>query len=215
QDPGPDEMQIEVVDGCSTEDDPQQVVEELGKGRVRFHRLSSNQGPSVTFNACIERSQSHWVHILHGDDMVLPGFYAAYKAMIQAYPTVAMVTGKVVTIDQDDNWLFLSPAGPTDTPLIKDYLERQAVEQQASFPTVVVKREVYERVGGFCTWFKHATDHDMWFRVGLAGPVARVPAAYALFRKHPVSDTNRFLASAFNIQEFVVSNFINIARLKE
>lgn len=34
QDPGPDEMQIEVVDDVSTKDDPEGVVRELGKGRV-------------------------------------------------------------------------------------------------------------------------------------------------------------------------------------
>src|SRR6266478_3592096 len=34
QDPGPEVMQIEVVDDHSTRDDPETVVRELGKGRV-------------------------------------------------------------------------------------------------------------------------------------------------------------------------------------
>ena len=75
QAPDPDEMQIEVVDGCSTKDDPEGMVKELGKGRVVFYRLSSNHGPAHTFNTCIERSRGQWVHVLHGDDIVLPGFY--------------------------------------------------------------------------------------------------------------------------------------------
>ena len=36
QDPGPEIMQIEVVDDHSTKDDPAAVVEELGCGRVGF-----------------------------------------------------------------------------------------------------------------------------------------------------------------------------------
>jgi len=36
QDPGANSMQIEVVDDCSTYDDPAKVVEELGQGRVVF-----------------------------------------------------------------------------------------------------------------------------------------------------------------------------------
>src|SRR5262249_32263826 len=82
QDPGPDQMQIEVVDGCSTKDDPEEIVKEVGKGRATFYRLPSNQGPAHTFNACLERSHGHWVHILPGDDMVIHGFYNSYTDAI-------------------------------------------------------------------------------------------------------------------------------------
>ena len=44
QDPGPDVMQIEVIDDHSTKDDPKAVVEELGQGRVRFYQQSQNVG---------------------------------------------------------------------------------------------------------------------------------------------------------------------------
>ena len=214
QDAGPDQMQIEVVDGCSTKDDPEAVVRELGGNRVAFHRLSSNQGGPHTFNTCIRRSRGHWVHILHGDDMVLPGFYSAYRALIESHPAVMMVVGKVVTIDEADRWLYLSPGGPVPPhAIIEDFVPRQAVEQQAAVPTVVVRRTAYERAGGFCTWFTHVADMDMWFRVGLTGPVARVPAAYALFRKHAASDTNLHTASASNVREIFVSNLVNLARL--
>jgi GT2 family glycosyltransferase len=215
QDPGPAEMQIEVVDGCSTRDDPEGVVRELGGDRVTFHRLASNQGGPHTFNTCVQRSRGRWVHILHGDDMVLPGFYSAYRALIELHPEVMMVVGKVVTIDEADRWLYLSPAGPVpEQPVIVDFVRRQAVDQQAAFPTVVVRRTAYERVGGFCTWFKHVADMDMWFRAGLTGPVARVPAAYGLFRKHAASDTNLHTVSGANVREIFVSNLVNLARLR-
>ena len=44
QDPGPDQMQIEVVDDCST-DDPQAIVDELAPDRVSFHRQPENRRP--------------------------------------------------------------------------------------------------------------------------------------------------------------------------
>src|SRR6266480_475240 len=59
QDSGPEQMQIEVVDGCSTKDDPKAIVEKLGRGRVGFSRLTSNQGAAYTFNTCIERARGH------------------------------------------------------------------------------------------------------------------------------------------------------------
>jgi glycosyltransferase involved in cell wall biosynthesis len=48
QDPGPEIMQIEVVDDCSTRDDPEAVVAELGRGRVSFFRQPQNVGHCET-----------------------------------------------------------------------------------------------------------------------------------------------------------------------
>lgn len=57
QDPGQERMQIEVVDDCSTEDDPQSVVDELGRGRVSFFRQSQNVGLVRNFETCLLRSK--------------------------------------------------------------------------------------------------------------------------------------------------------------
>ena len=163
QAPGPDEMQIEVVDGGSTKDDPEQVTKRLGKGRVAFTRLVSNHGPAHTFNVCIERSVGHWVHILHGDDMVLPGFYAAYAAAIEAYPEARTVFGQVVIVNESDQWTQLfGPTPPLESAIVTDFVERQATKQLLLFPGVVVSREAYEGCGGFCTLFEHVTDWQMW-----------------------------------------------------
>ena len=75
QDPGPEEMQIEVVDDCSKDSAASKITGGIGAGRVTFHRESENRGLANNWNRCIERARGHWAHILHHDDIVLPGFY--------------------------------------------------------------------------------------------------------------------------------------------
>src|SRR2546421_12059067 len=75
QDPGPDQMQIEVIDDCSMDNTASEVIRRVGAGRVVFHAEPQNRGLANTWNRCIERARGHWVHILHQDDIVLPGFY--------------------------------------------------------------------------------------------------------------------------------------------
>src|SRR5262249_15303408 len=99
QDSGPDQMHIEVIDDCSTKDDPRGGVSHLGIARVELFRQPSNQGATRICNTCFQRARGRWVHLLRGDDMVLPGFYAAVRGVIEANPQVNMVLGKVVTID--------------------------------------------------------------------------------------------------------------------
>jgi GT2 family glycosyltransferase len=214
QDPGSDEMQIEVVDGCSVKDDPEPVVKELGKGRVAFYRLPANRGAAHTFNACIERSRGHWVHILHGDDMVLPGFYQAYEGIMRDHSDLSLVCGRVVRIDDEDRWLEVGgPLPPKGSQLIDDFLVKQAVRNLVSAPTAVVPREVYEKVGGFCSRFMHVADMDMWFRAGQVGRVACTSQAYSCYRLHGGSETSRLMVSATNIREIYLLTLLNLARL--
>lgn len=56
QDPGPEIMQIAVVDDCSMHDDPQAVVEAVGRGRVSFFRQPFNVGNAGNFNYVPEAS---------------------------------------------------------------------------------------------------------------------------------------------------------------
>lgn len=214
QDQGSDRMQIEVVDGGSTKDDPEQVVRELGPGRVGFHRLPENRGPATTFNACIDRARGHWVHLLHGDDLVLPGFYDAYGAMIRAFPQVVMVVGQSLTFDEREVWKAIEgPYPPAGGGILDNFAQRVVTHWLAHFPSVVIRRSAYEAVGGYCAFFECCCDWDMWMRVGLQGPVACAPRPYALYRWHGESETTRHVATGVNVREACIVIATNLARL--
>src|ERR1035441_1648128 len=84
QDPGPEEMQIEVVDDVSLVDDPEPIVRRVAGHRVSFFRNPRNIGLMPNFNNCVERARGHWVHILHTDDFVYPGFYQRLRTPLEA-----------------------------------------------------------------------------------------------------------------------------------
>jgi glycosyltransferase involved in cell wall biosynthesis len=62
------------VDDHSTADDPQAVVREVAGERVAFYRNPRSLGAAGNFNQCIAHTRGRWIHILHGDDAVRPGF---------------------------------------------------------------------------------------------------------------------------------------------
>src|SRR5947207_15605375 len=57
QDPGPEKMQIEVVDDCSTDEDIAALVLEIGQGRVGIYRQEANIGSLRNFETCLNRSK--------------------------------------------------------------------------------------------------------------------------------------------------------------
>jgi glycosyltransferase involved in cell wall biosynthesis len=215
QDPGPAEMQIMIVDDHSTQDDSETVANDIGKGRVAYFRHPENVGAPQNFNTCIRLAVGHWVHILHGDDLILPGFYAAYGSFIEKYPEVGMVFGRACLINIDDERIGISPRPPeySSSERLHHLLEALVIANFIFTPTVVVARNSYVQTGGFTSFLPHTADWEMWMRLAASGPIGYIDDAYALYRMHPESDTRRFVRSARNIEDFVKVIEIGIRRL--
>jgi GT2 family glycosyltransferase len=181
QDPGVDEMQIEVLDNCSTIGDPEALVREIGGGRVLFHRQTHNLGTGGNFNACIERARGRWVHILHGDDTVRPEFYRRARSGIEVHPEVAAALCRIIYMDEDSQWTGLSDLESRQRGVLDSgFAWRQLLDQRIQFVGMVVARSTYEELGGFRPSLPHCLDWDMWKRIALAKPVHYEPRAAGL-----------------------------------
>ncbi len=86
QDMGEDLMQIEVVDDCSTDADIENMVKEMGKGRVSYFRQPVNVGSLRNFETCLNRAHGKYIHLMHGDDKLINGFYKEITALFEKFP---------------------------------------------------------------------------------------------------------------------------------
>jgi glycosyltransferase involved in cell wall biosynthesis len=86
QDPGPDQMQIHVIDDASPNGAPTEFIRKLARKRVTVHCEPRNLELAGIWNRCIERARGKWVHILHQDDLVFPGFYQSLRSGIEKFP---------------------------------------------------------------------------------------------------------------------------------
>src|SRR5437764_8146846 len=120
QDPGPEQMQIEVIDDRSTDDVAAQTIRRVGGGRVSFHAELQNRGLANTWNRCIERARGHWVHILHQDDIVLPGFYDRMRKGAEQRKAGAIFC-RHATTNSNGHWIELSERSRDSTGFLDDW----------------------------------------------------------------------------------------------
>mgnify|MGYP001344923410 CR=1 FL=1 len=202
QDPGAAAMQIEVIDNCSTIRRPDDVVREMGGGRVLLHRQPRNVGMAGNFNECIRRARGRWVHILHADDTVRPGFYDHLHRAIESNPGVAGALCRTIYMDADSQWTGLSELEGRSSGLLDEgFAGRQLLDQRVQFASIVVARETYERLGGFRGTLAHCMDWDMWKRIATYGTLCYVPEPLACYRLHPSSDSSRLMRSGANVDD--------------
>jgi hypothetical protein len=199
QDPGPDCMQIQVMDDCSTLDDPAAVVTEEGGGRVAFYRQAINVGHCRNFDACLQRSRGHLVHLLHGDDCVREGFYQKMGRAFAAHPEIGAAFCRYISIDEYGHWQTISPLEQQESGLLPGWLEKIATGQRLQPPAMVVRREVYERLGGFDRRIsRYGEDWEMWVRIAAQYPVWYEVEPLALYRVHPASLTGNTIRTGEN-----------------
>ena len=224
QDPGPDQMQVEVVDDGSTDNTVCEVIRRIGAGRVTFHAQSQNRGLANTWNRCIEQARGNLVHILHQDDIVLSGFYDHLRKGAEESDAGAIfcrhawtnAKGHWTSLSElhretagllDDwhagisanqfiqnakgHWTSLSELHRETAGLFDEWHARITVNQFIQSPAIVVRRSVYEHVGGFRPQLNFTLDWEMWQRIAAQYSFWFEPSILACYRKHGTSASSR------------------------
>lgn len=189
QDRGDNLMEIWVVDDHSTQDDPRAVVEKLGKGRVRFYQQPKNVGQLNNFETCLQLSRGRIIHLLHGDDYIHPGFYAKLEAPMLEESSIGAAFSRHQFVDEDGNLLSTSEELGHTAGLLPDFVSSIASRQLIQTPSIVVKREVYEQIGGFNKSLKWCEDWEMWIRIACRYNFYYEPSVLASYRVHKTSNT--------------------------
>ena len=210
EDPGPERMQIAIVDDPSGDD----VAERIGgraAGRVEVHRHAARRGMARNWNDCIRLARGRWIHLLHQDDLVLPGFYAKLERAIAARDDLGAAVVQHYLIDDRGRRRCRMSQYPARAPgVIDDWVEWVFVQLAFQTPAVVVKRAVYEELGGFREDLPYALDWDMWKRIAARHPLWFDPEPLAAYRRHEEGASAAFFRSGENMA--AVRRSIEISR---
>ena len=200
QDPGPAQMQIEVIDDCSNDDTASELTRRIASERVTFHAESQNRGLANNWNRCIERARGHWVHILHQDDFVLSGFYDRLRKGAERSVAGAMFCRYAVA-NSKGHWLRISELHRESAGLLEDWHAQITVQQFIQCPAITVRRAAYEQLGGFLPHLHYVPDWEMWQRIASQFSFWFEPSILACYRGHPDSVTWRMRSDAADARE--------------
>ncbi len=176
------DYEIVAVDDGST-DHSVELLRSYGE-RIRLF-TQPNRGTYPTLNRCIAESRGRYLAILNSDDRWAPTKLEKQVAILEAQPQVGLVHTDGRFIDAEGNLLWGNPLGfewpRTPSGNIIEALVRC---NKIIASSVLVRRECFERLGGFREDLFGSGDWEMWFRIALEYDIAFIDEPLTFYRVH-------------------------------
>ena len=120
----------------------------------------------------IRNSRGKLIHLLHGDDKIMSGFYKEIERIFNANSTAKAAFCRSLYIDNKSRWTGITGMIQEHEGIVENMAAQLYVQQKIQTPSMVVKREVYETIGAFDRRLNAMEDWEMWTRIANNYPIA-------------------------------------------
>jgi glycosyltransferase involved in cell wall biosynthesis len=174
-------LELVVMDDGSTDGTPE-LLDEYSRSnppeRFRYSR-HENMGQARTLNRGYEMARGEVLGYLSDDDLLAPSAVSRLVTELVAVPdAVAAYPGyRMLNVNGD--------IVDTVRPIEYSPVEAFRLHDTVIGPGALVWRGTLESTGGWDPNLHWMGDLILWMRVGLVGPVVRVPEPLASWRRHP------------------------------
>ena len=157
-------------------DDTINVINTFKDSRIQCISHKKNRGAPAARNTGINKSRGEYIAFLDDDDEWLPEKLEIQLEYLNHRPNVGLIYAGYEIVDKDKNKIHrINPKERGNT------FHRILHTNFIGSPTVLVRRECFESVGGFDEKFKSSQDWDMWIRISQKYDVDYVPNILAKY----------------------------------
>nr|WP_315488782.1 glycosyltransferase [uncultured Rhodoferax sp.] len=174
------DFELIVVDDGST-DGTNEIIRKFDSIRLKLIS-QENRGRSNARNRALEIARGQYISFLDSDDLYLPDKLALQVAYMDAHPDSWMIYTSALCIDENGAML-----GDAYEATVSGWIYREIaffVPVTITLPTVMVRRDVFDRLGRFDETLDRFEDTDMWRRISKIYSINALAEQTCLLRTH-------------------------------
>ncbi len=126
----------------------------------------SNLGIAAARNRGAEAARGTWLAFLDHDDLWAPDKIFVQAQSVQKHPEVALVATRHVRLGKR----YREPKRPQW--IEGDLFVKEYSQSFIHTSSVMIRRDVFEQIGGFPTKYRFADEFDVWLKIAAAYPIA-------------------------------------------
>jgi glycosyltransferase involved in cell wall biosynthesis len=156
-----DDFELIVVDDSSS-DTSLSIARAIGDDRIQIIAHADNQGAARSRNDAMVAARGEFIAIMDADDVSSPFRLERQVGFLDTHPKVGLVgCGVYDNIDVDGSVLYTSYL-----PLDNETIQKTLVERWCFLhPSIMFRKALLDRVGGYRPEFDVAEDHDFILRL--------------------------------------------------
>ncbi len=189
------DLELIVIDDGSTDTTPA-VLSAVRDPRLHVER-QARRGLTPSLNRALALARAPLIARLDADDIALPERLARQRAFMGAHPDVGVLGTAAREVNGDGREVRVVRPPQDDAAIRRALIRRNPMLHS----TVVIRRALLQRVGGFDERFAVAQDYDLWLRLAATTRLANLPEPLVVRRLLPgrvsvARDTERLRADA-------------------
>lgn len=168
-----------VDDGSS--DHSRKICKSLEKKyrRVRFYQFPTNRGLSRVLNFALAKAKGKYICRLNQDDMMLPHRMVTEVDYLESHEDV-MAVGSWIRLFTDDGSEQIIKFLKSDADIRKLWY----IVSPFADPTVMYRKKIAIKAGGYLQAFWPADDTHLWYRIAQFGKLANIQKPLVNVRWH-------------------------------
>ncbi len=168
-----------IVDDCST-DSSSKIAREIAKTdrRIRFTQNTTNLGDYGNRSFAASLATGNFLKYVDSDDLIYPHTLQVMADSILSCPDAGLALSHSLSeAEQPYPWAISS-----ENAWREQFLRRGCL---ACGPTgAIIKRDVFEKSGGFRKEWGVLSDIDLWLRLSARCPIVLMPPGLVWWRRH-------------------------------
>jgi glycosyltransferase involved in cell wall biosynthesis len=188
-------FEVLIMDNCSP-DNTAEVAQSFTDPRVQHIRNESNLGHIRNYNKGMKLARGKYVWLLSADDILKsPHVLGRYVSTMERNPQLGYVFCRAIEIRQGKEAGIARWADHGDEDQIwngPSFLATMVQDNRITAPTVMMRKESFDKVGPFQIELPFASDWYMWCILALHFDVAYLADPMVCYRFHDDSLTTQY-----------------------
>lgn len=177
--------------------------------RIKIIRNEKSVGQAIARNTAVKDSSGDFLAILDADDIAMPDRIVEQVLFLGNNPKVSAIGGHAEIIDENGKSLGVKrKALNIDAIRFSLLLQNQFIHS-----TMMIRRDVFDKFGGYDNNFLYAEDYDLWSKIIEKNIILNIDKVVSKFRIQPGSVTKMKDTQIIQLSNNMVVVFRNVRNL--